>query len=203
MSKPLNIIVADFHPYMLKGIIAELESDKSLKVVAALPNFDEIESVIIRLSADIVILEYWFKGCCSLETIKKLHSKYSNVKFIVYTQESRVAYIKEILTYVDAYILKSEPEGTLKNAIHRILQNKKAISEDIRESLELEMHFNHTLSSQEHKILNCRIDGMNPNYISEQLSISEKTVRKHIDNARKKLGFDSTESMVRWFWRQN
>jgi DNA-binding CsgD family transcriptional regulator len=44
---------------------------------------------------------------------------------------------------------------------------------------------------------------MPPVIISEQMSISEKTVRKHIDNARKKLGFNTTEDMIRWYWKQN
>lgn len=203
MNKPVNIILADFHPYMLKGIIAELESEKNLKVVAALQDIDEVESQIVVLSANVLVIDYWFRELSSLSLIKKLRSKYPFFKIIIYTQEERPSYVKEMLPYVNGYILKSESEGTLTKAIQRVLSDKKAISEDIRESLESETNFNHTLSLQEHKIVLCRVDGMNPNHISEQLSISEKTVRKHIDNARKKLGFGSTEDMIRWFWQQN
>ncbi len=203
MNKSINIILADFHPYMLKGIFAELESENNLKTVAALQNLDEVERQIIVLSANVLVIDYWFRELSSLGLIKKLRSKYPFFKIIIYTQEERPAYIKEMLPYVNGYILKSESEGTLKKAIQRVLSDKKAISEDIRESLESEVNFNHTLSNQEHKIVLCRVDGMNPNHISEQLSISEKTVRKHIDNARKKLGFGSTEDMIRWFWQQN
>lgn len=202
MNKPLNVIVADFHPYLLKGIIAELESEKNLRIVAALQTLDEIESSISTLSANVLITGYWFREVSALNVIKKIRSRYTTLKIIIYTQEERSAYVREMINYVDGYILKSEPLGVLTNAIYRVMLDKKAISEDIRESLNLDNNFNHKLSSQEHKIIICRVDGMNPNHISEQLSISEKTVRKHIDNARKKLGFGTTEEMIRWYWQQ-
>jgi two-component system, NarL family, nitrate/nitrite response regulator NarL len=202
MNKPLNIIVADFHPYLLKGVIAELENEKNLRIVAALQTLNEIENTISTFSANVLITGYWFREDSVLNIIKKIRAKHSFLKIIIYTQEERSAYVKEMINYVDGYILKSEPLGVLTNAIYRVMLDKKAISEDIRECLSLDSNFNHKLSSQEHKIITCRVDGMNPNHISEQLSISEKTVRKHIDNARKKLGFNTTEEMIRWYWQQ-
>lgn len=202
MNKPLNIAVADFHPYMIKGITTELKGEENIRVVATFQNLDEIEGKIINLNLDLLIICLWFRNVSSISLIKKLHAKYPSLRIIIYSQEERLSYIKEILNDVNGYILKSEPEGTLSKAIQRVLTNKKAISEDIREGLELENRFNYTLSTQENKIIHFRAEGMNPNHISEQLSISEKTVRKHIDNARKKLGFGSTEEMIRWFWQQ-
>lgn len=202
MNKPLNIAVADFHPYMIKGITTELKSEESIRIVATFQNLDEIESKIINLHLDLLIICLWFRNISSISLIKKLRAKYPNLRIIIYSQEERLSYIKEILNDVNGYILKSEPEGTLNKAVQRVLANKKAISEDIREGLELENRFSYTLSTQETKIIHFRVEGMNPNNISEQLSISEKTVRKHIDNARKKLGFGSTEEMIRWFWQQ-
>ena len=119
MNKPVNIILADFHPYMLKGIIAELESEKNLKVVAALQDIDEVESQIVVLSANVLVIDYWFRELSSLSLIKKLRSKYPFFKIIIYTQEERPSYVKEMLPYVNGYILKSESEGTLTKAIQR------------------------------------------------------------------------------------
>lgn len=202
MDTSIKIIVADFHPYMLKGIAVELEGERKFHVVAKLHDLDELEARLSKTRIDILIIDYWFKEENTLLIIKKLCSKIKNLKVIIYSQEERTSYVKEALNVVNGYILKSEPEGALKNAILRVLANKKAISEDIRESCELMNNNSYSLSSQEYKIINFRVDGMNPNIISNQLSISEKTVRKHIDNARKKLGFGTTEDMIRWFWQQ-
>lgn len=202
MKYPLNIVIADHHPSMLKGISAELEIDKNFKIVAITQYIDEIE---MKLSdtIDILVLDYWFREFNSQKTIQKLRKKYPFLKIIIYTQEERLSYVREVLNIINGYILKTEPEGSLHKAIIRVLQNKKAITEDIRDSLELGLNLHHTLSNQENKILNYRIDGIPPVIISEQMSISEKTVRKHIDNARKKLGFNTTEDMIRWYWKQN
>ncbi|WP_435353770.1 response regulator [Emticicia sp. SJ17W-69] len=203
MNKPLNVVLADQHPSMLKGISAELENDRNLIVVACTQHIEEIEKKLISNRVDVLVLDYWFRESNTQSIIKKLRVKYPVLKIILYTQEERLSYVKEVLENIHGYILKTEPEGSLTMAIQRVIQNKKAISEDIRESLEAGANVNHSLSSQENKILYCRIEGMNPLTISEQLSISEKTVRKHIDNARKKLGFVKTEDMIRWFWKQN
>lgn len=202
MDKPLNVAVADFHPYTTMGIITELKSEEALRVVATFQNLDEVENKLISLKLDLLIISLWFRNISSIDLIKKLHTTNPKLRIIIYSQEERLSHVKEVLNYVNGYILKSEPEGTLLKAIKRVLANKKAISEDIREGLELESRFNYILSTQESKIIHFRAEGMNPNNISEQLSISEKTVRKHIDNARKKLGFHSTEEMIRWFWQQ-
>lgn len=202
MIKPLNIIIADCHPAILKGISIELGNDGEFEVVSMAEQIERLET-LINETTDIIVLDYWFRQVSSQRFIKGLRIKYPQVKIIVYTQEERTFYVKDILNNVNGYILKTEPVGALTKAIHRVLQNKKAISEDVRENLELEVKLHHKISNQENKILYCRIDGMTPATISKQLSISEKTVRKHIDNARKKLGFSTAEDMIRWFWKQN
>lgn len=202
MDKSLNIILADHHPSMIKGIMTELENDQTFKVVATTQHIEDVENHITRSTPNILVTDYWFRDVNIRNTIKKIRTRYPSLKIIIYTQEERVSYIKDILSNVNGYILKTEPEGTLTNAIKRVIQDKKAISEDVREYLEAERGMSSVLSPQEYKILNFRIEGINPLAISNQLSISEKTVRKHIDNARKKLGFKSTEDMIRTYLKQ-
>ncbi|MBA4850554.1 response regulator transcription factor [Emticicia sp. BO119] len=203
MNKQVNILLADDYPAIINGITVELKNNRDFKVVAIAQTIDDIEKKIIQCPTDVLIISYWFRGVSSQNIIRKVRSRYPSLKIIIYTQEEKLFLVKEILPYVDGYILKTEPEGVLSKAIHRTLQHKKSISEDVRESLAMDASFNNALSKQENKILSYRLHGVSTTHISDQMSISEKTVRKHLDNARKKLGFHKTEDMMRWFWKQS
>ncbi|RYU94444.1 LuxR C-terminal-related transcriptional regulator [Emticicia agri] len=203
MSNQLNVLVADDYPAIINGVIVEFKTEQNLKVVAVTQNVNEIEAKIIQYKIDILITDCWFRSVSYETFIKNLRLKYPLLKIIIYTQEERFFFVKDILPSINGYVLKIEPEGVLMKAIQRVLQNKKAISEDIRDSIDTDIYFNNSLSKQENKILSYRISGISNKLISDQISISEKTVRKHIDNARKKLGFHRTEEMMRWFWKGN
>ncbi|WGD34207.1 response regulator transcription factor [Olleya sp. YS] len=203
MSKNIEIIVADDHPMLLKGLTEELISN-NYKVIDTAENGALALELIIARNPDIAILDIEMPLLTGFEVIKKCENENLKTKFIVLTshKESRYIYKANNLN-ISGYLLKDEPFEEIQKCINTVITGKNYFSQtfsqlfDTKISPELEKI--KLLSPSERTIVRLISQGKNSKDISEMLLISLRTVQKHRANILNKLDLESsTDALSIW-----
>lgn len=203
MAKNLNIIVADDHPMLLKGLIEELTTN-GYKVITSAENGAIALEFITKLNPDIAILDIEMPLLTGFEVIKKCNDKDLKTKFIVLTshKESRFIYKAKSLN-ISGYLLKDEPFIEIQKCIETIHNGGQYFSSVFKAVFETEISPElekiKRLSPSERTIIRLIAQGKTSNEISELLLISPRTVQKHRANILNKLNIESsTDALSVW-----
>jgi len=198
MNNVSTVIVVDDHPLMRKGITQLLSIDPNFVVIDEATNGIEAVSMVKKQHPDMVLLDLNMKAVSGLETLKALRNDGITSKIIMLTvSDAKQDVISLINQGADGYLLKdTDPERLLEN-LYDIKQGKLVVSDDLRpylDCLDQENNIRDKLSSltrRESQIMQEISRGLSNKEISENLNISEGTVKVHVKSLLKKLGIKS------------
>lgn len=203
MAKTLEIVVADDHPMLLKGLTEELTTNQ-YNVIGTAKNGAVALELITKLNPDIAILDIEMPLLTGFEVIKKCEDKTLKTKFIVLTshKESRFIYKAKNLN-ISGYLLKDEPFIEIQNCINAIKKGNTYFSSTFNAVFENEVSPElekiKFLSPSERTIVRLIAQGNTSKDISESLLISIRTVQKHRANILAKLNLTSTtDALTLW-----
>ncbi len=198
MSDLTRVIIVDDHPLMRKGIQQLLSIEARFEIIAEATNGIEAVSFAKKLQPDLILLDFNMHGISGLETLKALRQNGCCAKVIILTvSDNRQDVIAMINQGADGYLLKdSEPESLLENII-KVLAGQLVVSEKLNSYLnELDQEDNirdklSNLTKREVQILQEVAKGYSNKEISENLHISEGTVKVHVKSLLKKMQIKS------------
>ncbi|MEJ6077775.1 two-component system response regulator NarL [Vibrio sp. 1-Bac 57] len=198
MNNVSTVIVVDDHPLMRKGITQLLSIDPNFVVIDEATNGIEAVSMVKKQHPDMVLLDLNMKAVSGLETLKALRNDGITSKIVMLTvSDAKQDVISLINQGADGYLLKdTDPERLLEN-LYDIKQGKLVVSDDLRpylDCLDQENNIRDKLSSltrRESQIMQEISRGLSNKEISENLNISEGTVKVHVKSLLKKLGIKS------------
>lgn len=194
MSNLTRVIIVDDHPLMRKGITQLLSIEPSFKIIAEATNGVEAVSFAKKWKPDLILLDYNMQGMSGLETLKELRKSGCTAKVIILTvSDNKQDVIAMVNQGADGYLLKdSEPELLLANII-KVLAGEVVVSDKLTSFLgDLDQEDNIrsrlvTLTKRESQILQVVAKGYSNKEISDNLNISEGTVKVHVKSLLKKL----------------
>ncbi|MCG6201239.1 response regulator [Psychromonas antarctica] len=198
MSDSTRVMIVDDHPLMRKGIEQLLALEPRLHIVAEATNGVEAVSYAQKNPVDLILLDFNMQGLSGLDSLKALRQNGCSAKIIILTvSDNKQDVIAMINQGADGYLLKdSEPELLLKN-IMSILAGQLTVSEKLIDYLnELDQEDNirsklSSLTKREAQILVEVSKGYSNKEISDNLHISEGTVKVHVKSLLKKLQIKS------------
>lgn len=126
----------------------------------------------------------------------------------MYSEET---YVSEALRKgVSAYVLKGSPIEEFVNAVRAAVNGKRYLSKGLPSSLldsspsSYAVHGGYSsLTEREREVLQLLSEGLTSKEIGTRLSISPRTVEKHRENLKEKLGVRNAIEAVRIFFRRN
>jgi len=194
MSNLTRVIIVDDHPLMRKGIKQLLSIDPSFEIIAEATNGIEAVSFAKKLQPELILLDYNMQGLSGLETLKVLRQNNCTAKVIILTvSDNKQDVIAMVNQGADGYLLKdSEPEMLLENII-KVLTGEMVVSDKLTAFLgDLDQEDNirnrlADLTKREAQILQEIAKGYSNKEISDNLHISEGTVKVHVKSLLKKL----------------
>lgn len=194
MSNLTRVIIVDDHPLMRKGIKQLLAIEPNFQIVAEATNGIEAVSFAKKCKPDLVLLDYNMQGMSGLETLKGLRKSGCTAKVVILTvSDNKQDVIAMVNQGADGYLLKdSEPELLLANII-KILAGEMVVSDKLISFLgDLDQEDNirtrlFSLTKRETQILQVVAKGYSNKEISDELHISEGTVKVHVKSLLKKL----------------
>lgn len=206
MGKPYSVLVVDDHPLLRRGICQLITSDSDFTL------FGEAGSGLDALSAteenepDIVLLDLNMKGMTGLDTLNGLRQEGVTSRIVILTvSDAKQDVLRLVRAGADGYLLKDTEPDLLLEKLKQAMQGHRVISESVEDYLyELkdapdEQDWLDNLTPRELQILQLVAQGKSNRTISEQLHISEGTVKVHVKNLLRKANAKSrTEMAVRY-----
>lgn len=196
-NAPIRIIVADDHPIVREGIVANLKQQMDMRVVAEGSDGDEAIALIKRHLPDIALLDLRMPRMDGLKTVAEVGKLCLPTRVIVMTtyedQEDIQCAIK---SGARAYLLKDCSQPVMLEAIRRVFRGEVYLLPQIAQKV-IDRMQKPRLSPRELEVLGSIASGKSNKEIGVHLFISEGTVKTHIASVLVKLGVEGRTSAVK------
>jgi DNA-binding NarL/FixJ family response regulator len=125
----INIVIADDHSAVRKGLRSLLNGEKGFKVIAEADNGLTTIDLVERLQPDILVLDLMMPGLNGLEVARRLNRNTSHTGIVILSMHKNEAYVQEALhNGVKAYVLKESLIDELVTAIREVLSGRCYLS---------------------------------------------------------------------------
>jgi two-component system response regulator NreC len=205
----INVILADDHHIVRKGIQAILATQTDFKVIGEASDGLITVDLVEKLQPDILVLDLMMGGINGLEVTRQLHKKSPQTGIVVLSMHSDEAYVLEALrSGAKAYILKDNTAEELVFAIREVAAGHRYLSAPLSERA-IQAYTQNTeptfdddpynrLTTREREILQLAAQGWGNVEIAERLFISPRTVETHRANLMHKLSIRSQTELLRY-----
>lgn len=202
----IEIIIADDHMMIREGLKQLLELDGTMKVIAEANDGEECLNLLNkRIHPDILLLDINMPKKNGIEVLEYIKQNKIPVKVLILTVHNEVEYLlKAVDIGIDGYLLKDSSYDELKEAIDVVISGNTYIQPSLlpalNESMEdyaLDKERIECLTKRELDVLRLISEGCSNKKISDELTISERTVKNHISHIFKKIDVeDRTQAAV-------
>ena len=202
----IEIIIADDHMMIREGLKQLLELDGTMKVIAEANDGEECLNLLNKkIHPDILLLDINMPKKNGIEVLEYIKQNKIPVKVLILTVHNEVEYLlKAVDIGIDGYLLKDSSYDELKEAIDVIISGNTYIQPSLlpalNESMEdyaLDKEKIECLTKRELDVLRLISEGCSNKKISDELTISERTVKNHISHIFRKIDVeDRTQDAV-------
>lgn len=202
----IEIIIADDHMMIREGLKQLLELDGTMKVIAEANDGEECLNLLNKkIHPDILLLDINMPKKNGIEVLEYIKQNKIPVKVLILTVHNEVEYLlKAVDIGIDGYLLKDSSYDELKEAIDVVISGNTYIQPSLlpalNESMEdyaLDKEKIECLTKRELDVLRLISEGCSNKKISDELTISEQTVKNHISHIFRKIDVeDRTQAAV-------
>ncbi|MEK7676898.1 MAG: response regulator transcription factor [Verrucomicrobiota bacterium] len=186
-SNLIRILIADDHPIMRMGLRSMIDTQPDMKVVAEAANGREAVELHRAHQPDIVLMDLRMPVLGAVEATVAIREQFPLAHIIVLTTYDGDENIYRALQAgARAYLLKDIPRDEFLNAIKAVHAGQYCIPPAVAARLAQRLPCP-DLSSRELEILNLIVEGMSNKEIASALSITESTVKNHVNSILSKL----------------
>lgn len=194
----IRILHADDHPLVREGIRASLSTEPEFIVVGEACDGNEAQAMCLELQPDVLLLDLCMPGPLAEETIQIVKSSCADTKIIILTAYDNEVYIRVLLeANISGYILKDEAVGVVTEAIRTVMQGGFWFSQSITAKMTDAWNSESMLTSREFEVLQLAGEGKSNAQIGEEMNITERTVRKHMENIMQKMQVNNRTEAVK------
>ena len=207
MSEGNRILIIDDHPLFRKGVRQLIEMAPHLQVLGEASSGEQGVKMAKELDPDLILLDLHMTGMGGIETLKAIREAGIDCRVVILTVSDNADYlVAAIRAGADGYLLKDmEPEDLL-GAVDEALNGRTVIGERlngllaraIRDEATAKQRDTATLTDREGEMLQGLAQGLSNKLIARNLDITEATVKVHVKNLLKKLGFRSRLEAAVW-----
>jgi DNA-binding NarL/FixJ family response regulator len=201
MDATLKVLIADDHPLMLQAIRRALEASEDIAVVGEARSGDEVLALIERRNPDLVLLDLHMPGVQGMGCVAEIKRRWPDIKAVVISaSDDRATIDSALLAGASAYILKSVSPMDIPS----VLRQASAGAVYHVPSSPCPTNTGHAapsgpeLTPRETTILLAIASGHTTKAISQDLWLSEHTVKFHLTNIYRKLGVSNRSGAVRY-----
>ncbi|RCJ18529.1 DNA-binding response regulator [Nostoc sp. ATCC 43529] len=194
---PIRILIADDHPIVLQGLCVLVGQQPGMTVVAEAKNGREAVELFSTHQPDVALLDLQMPELTGLEALQSIKSEFPQARIIILTTyDTDEDIYRALKAGAKAYLLKDAPIAQLVSAIHTVHSGQKYIAVEVGAKLATRME-GPQLSDRERQVLIHLVKGMSNQQISKALSISDATVKFHVNNILSKMGVsDRTQAVI-------
>ncbi|MFC0007311.1 response regulator transcription factor [Micromonospora siamensis] len=182
----LRILLAEDVAMVRGALIALIELEPDLKVVAAVENGADIVPTALTCRPDVAVIDVDLPGLDGLSAAAQLKNELPCCRSLILTSLGRSGMVSRALSArVSGFMLKDSPPEELATAIRSVAIGRKVIDPQLAQSA-WDCGLN-PLSAREHEVLRLTAAGATPVEIASTLYLSVGTVRNYLTTIVTKL----------------
>jgi two-component system NarL family response regulator len=199
MSKPkIRILVADDHAVVRMGLVALINSEPDLDVVAEVEDGRQALEAFRQMHPDILLTDVRMPDMDGVTLTRAVCAEFPGAHVIILsTYEGDEEIHQALEAGARAYLLKKDTLGNdALEAIRSVHAGQRFIPRAVAAIMAERMHRSE-LTPRELEVLQGITDGLSNKRIADRLDIAEGTVKIHVTNILSKLGAaDRTEAVT-------
>jgi two-component system response regulator DesR len=182
----LRILLAEEAAMVRGALVALIELEPDLKVVADVDRCDEILPVALAHRPDVALIDIDRPALDGLAAAALLRERLPSCQTLILTSNGRPGTLRSVLAAeVSGFILKDAPAGQLATTIRNVASRRRVIGPQL--SAATWDCWDRPLSQREHAVLRMAADGSEPTEIAAALCLSVGTVRNYLTTIVAKL----------------
>ena len=204
----INVAIVEDLKEIRDALQSFISIDKELLLTGCFSNAEEAMQELPGLEPDIVIMDINLPGISGIECIRMMKPLCPSCQFMMFTvYEDDEKVFEALKAGASGYILKKHGSPRIIEALKELYNGGSPMSADIARKVvtalhqqDRDIHPDYHLTKRELDILQLLSKGMLYKEISQQLSISNNTVKQHIHNIYEKLHVQNrTEALNKYF----
>ncbi len=183
----LKLILIDDHFVVRSGLVASLELEDDMKVLAEADRGEEAATLFAKHRPDVVLMDLQLPGINGVEATARLRTAHPEARVLIFSTFARD---EEVAAALKAgalgYLQKSASRDELLNAIRSVAQGRRALPVDLETRL-AQRTAGPEITPREREILALIAQGKANKEIGATLGIAEDTVKRHVSSILDKL----------------
>jgi len=199
----IRVLIVDDHPVVREGLHAMLSTDRNIEVVGEACDGAEALAIVEEKEPDVVLMDIRMPNLDGVQATRRIKSQSPSTAVIVLTMYDTDAYVVDAMRAgASGYLLKDASRALmldtiravnsgatliktslLSDAISSLVQSQKGRQETAASSTEGVDQ----LTPREREVLKLAAVGYSNKDIAKELSITQDTVKKHIQSILGKL----------------
>lgn len=197
MQNQIAIVIADDHGVLRESLAALLSSQPDFSVVGAAANGEEALQLVQEHRPHVLVLDLFMPHGDGFEVLRTLDRAGDRVASVVLTgSENQGDYVRVVRLGARGLVLKGDSPEQLFSAIRTVAEGELAFSDEVARSVLNAMVADPQpkptsmarLSERERQVSFMVARGMKNRDIASELTISENTVKRHLQSIFSKTG---------------
>ena len=204
----IKLLLADDQPIFRQGLASLLSLEEDLEIVGEANHGQEAIALTAKYQPDVILMDVRMPICDGVEATREIHQRYPWIKILVLTTFDEDEYIcTSLQAGALGYLLKNTPAPQLASAIRTVYQGHSQLGPTIAQKVFSQIHTQvekkdnsckGLLSSRELEILQLIAQGRKNREISQELHLSEGTVKNYVTQILAQLGLRDRTQAALW-----
>ncbi len=196
---PVRLLVVDDHPVVCAGLVALLEAEADLVVVAQADDGAGVVALVAEHRPHVVLMDLRMPVVDGVAATTALRAAHPGVQVLVLTTyDSDHDILRAVEAGATGYLLKDTPRAELVAAVRRAARGETVLAAPVAARLvtRLRAPAPERLTAREGEVLALVGEGLSNAAVGRALSIGEATVKSHLLRVFAKLGVDDRTAAV-------
>lgn len=182
----IRVLIAEDMRLLRETLVASLELEDDLEVVAVLEDGDGIAAAVAKTTIDLAILDIDLPGKDGLTAASEILRDHPDCRVLVLTSLASPGHVRRAIDIgVSGFVLKDSSRRDLLHAVRTVAAGGSVLDPSLAFTT-LRGPAN-PLTDREVDVLRCLASGADPKQIAAQLHLSYGTVRNYLAAAAAKL----------------
>ncbi|HEX5558743.1 MAG TPA: response regulator transcription factor [Gaiellales bacterium] len=202
-AKAIGILLADDHAVVRRGLRLVLEAEADMRVVAEVGDGAEAVRRAVHDDVDLAVLDISMPGMTGIQAAQELSRLRPRLRTLILSMhDSEQYFLEAIRAGASGYVLKTVADHDLIAACRAAMRGEPFVYPAVERSLLgralTDDESSAVLTGRESQILALIADGHTSREIADMLVISPRTVERHRENLRHKLGLRNRVDLTRY-----
>lgn len=189
----IRLMLVDDHAIVREGLRALLDDEQNFAIVGEAANGDEACKVVGRIQPDIVLMDLKMPGMTASDAIRMIRASHPHVKVVALTSYADDSQVRDIVAAgAQGYILKDVTKSDFISALRTVASGQTWLHPQAQRSLVDQLRHRQAdpfalLTQRERSVLALIARGRSNRQISEELNLTEGTVKGYVSTVLAKL----------------